>query len=409
MAVNEREIILDCLIEINEKGALSHLVLGDVLLKYDYLTGEKKAFIKKVTEGTVEKLIVIDEVINAYLKNGIGKQKPLVRNLLRMSVYQILFLDKIPDSAVCNEAVKLAKSRGFSGLSGLVNGVLRNICRHKGEVTTDKCGVPEWIREHLVSCYGEDKTKAILDDIDKVHPVTVRLRKDGTDMSVLTPSGILPFAYYLKERVSPRDVRGYEEGTFVIQDVAGMHVALMAEIKSGDNVLDLCAAPGMKSLHAYDMGANVTACDISERKTDLINENIKRCVHNTPEHYIKTVVSDATEFKADFEGAFDVVLADVPCSGLGVMGRKSDIRHKTKKEDLNSLSEYQKKIIDNAVRYVKRGGRLVYSTCTLNPSENEENARYIVDEHGFKLVKESQFFPGIDGTDGFYIAVLIKN
>ncbi len=408
MAVNEREIILDSLIEINEKGSLSHLVLGDVLQKYDYLTGEKKAFIKKVIEGTVEKLIVIDDVINSYIRNGIDRQKPLIRNLLRMSVYQILFLDKIPDSAVCNEAVKLAKSRGFSGLSGLVNGVLRNICRHKDDISTDKCGVPEWIREHLISCYGEDKAEAILGDIDKVHPVTVRIRKKGTDMSVLIPSDILPFAYYLKERVSPKDVKGYEEGSFVIQDVAGMHVALMADIKEGEQVLDLCAAPGMKSLHAYDMGANVISCDISERKTDLINENIKRCIDDTPEHYIKTIVSDATEYKKDFEEEFDVVLADVPCSGLGVMGRKSDIRHKTKKEDLESLSEYQKKIIDNAVRYVKKGGKLVYSTCTLSPAENEENALYAVNKHGFRLIKERQFFQGIDGTDGFYIAVLVK-
>ncbi len=408
MSVNERQAVLDCLIEINEKGSLSHIVIGDVLYKYDYLPPEKKAFIKKVTEGTTEKLLVIDEVLNRYLKNGIDKQKPVIRNLLRMSVYQILFLDKIPDSAVCNEAVKLAKSKGLTGLAGVVNGVLRNICRNKDDITTDKGGVPDWIREHLVESYGEDKACKILEDIDRVHPVTVRVRKKIEDMSSFIPTGILPDAYYLKEHVSPRDVNGYDDGAFVIQDAAGMHVALMADIKEGQDVLDLCAAPGMKSLHVYDMGGNVIACDITERKRALIEDNIRRCVENTPGHFIKTMVSDATVYNSEFEDRFDVVLADVPCSGLGVMGRKSDIRHKTQKEDLSSLSEYQKKIIDNAVRYVKKGGKLVYSTCTLNPGENEENAAYAVRKHSLKLQKEHQFIPGIDKTDGFYIAVLIK-
>ncbi|MCR4789304.1 MAG: 16S rRNA (cytosine(967)-C(5))-methyltransferase RsmB [Lachnospiraceae bacterium] len=408
MAANEREIILDCLIEINEKGALSHIALRSVLEKYDHLSPNSKAFIKRVVEGTVENQITIDGIIDSYSKVRTGKQKPLIRTLLRMSVYQIMYLDKVPESAVINEAVKLVKKRGFTGLSGFVNGVLRTISKNSEKIRIEDKDVPEWIREHLISCYGEEKTGLILEDINKIHPVTVRLRGEGADPDALEETGILPFAYYLKGRRSPADIKGFKEGAFVIQDVAGMHVCLMADIKEGDKVLDLCAAPGMKALQAYDMGADVTACDISEKKTGLIVDNIRRCVKEDGESRIRTMVSDATVFEPGFENKFDKVICDVPCSGLGVMGRKSDIRHKTKKEDLDELFLIQRKILDNAVRYVKDGGRLIYSTCTMNPGENEENAAYIADRYGFVLEKERQFLPGIDKTDGFYIAVLDK-
>lgn len=405
MAVNEREIILDSLLEINEKGALSHIVLGAVLEKYDYLPDKSKAFIKKVTEGTVEKQISIDKAINRYSKLDAAKLKPVIRTLLRMSIYQILYLDRVPDSAVCNEAVKLAKKRGFKTLSGYVNGVLRNVCKNKDTQDNASSDIPEWITDHLVQCYGQEKAGLMIGDIQKVHPVSVRVRKDGADMSVLKPSGILPFAYYLKEKTAPAHVRGYEEGAFVIQDIAGMHVALMGEIKPGQRVLDVCASPGMKAIHAFDMGGCVTACDISEKKVDMIRKSMERCIESTKDHYMETEVADATVFLPQYAEAFDVVIADVPCSGLGVMGRKSDIRHKTKKEDLDSLPEYQKKILDNVVNYVKKGGRLIYSTCTMNPKENEENVLYLTQKYDFALKTQRQFLPGIDNTDGFFIAV----
>lgn len=411
MAVNEREIILDSLIEILDRNKFSHVIEKAVLDKYDYLDNKQKAFIKRVCEGTIEKLIVIDSVIDSFSKVKVDKLKPVIRAILRLSVYQILFMDKVPDSAVCNEAVKLAGKRGFKSLGGFVNGVLRNISRNKDKVDLNADTMPQWIREHLISSYGEDKASLIIEDINKEHPVTVRMRDNST---VMPKEGLEPVpghdnVYFLSKGISPADVEGYYEGRFVVQDLASIEAVQKAGIRKGDLVLDVCAAPGGKSILAYDLGARVISRDISENKVLLIDDNIRRCKVNTKkneESYIETQIYDATWQDETLTEKIDVLIADLPCSGLGVMGRKSDIKHKTKKEDLSSLPEIQRKIIDSIIGYVKKGGVLMYSTCTMNPKENEEQVRYIIDKYPFELEYEKQFLPGIDMTDGFYIARL---
>ena len=400
----EREIILDSLIEILENGQYSHLIEKAVLDKYDYLKNNQKAFIKKVTEGTVENLIFIDKVIDSYAKTKVNKQKPLIRNLLRMSTYQILFLDKVPDSAVCNEAVKLAGKRGFRTLSGFVNGVLRAVSRDKSKIEIDNTSCPDWIKEHLTKYYGEDTAKLILEDFAKEHPVTIRARRELKNTENLIPSGILKNAYYVKKGVSLSQIEGYEEGDFAVQDISSQMVGQMAEIKPGDVVLDVCAAPGGKAICACDLGGIVEARDISESKVSIIDENIARCGCKN----IKTTVWDATVPDERWSEKADVLILDAPCSGLGVIGKKADIKFKTNPEDLIELAQIQRKIIDTVWRYVKPGGRLMYSTCTLNPGENEEQARYIVDNYPFELINERTYIPGIDGTDGFYTAALIR-
>ena len=401
----EREIIVDSLIEILEKNQYSHIVEKAVLDKYDYLPNNEKAFIKRTIEGTIENLIPIDEVINQYSKVKVNKLKPMIRTILRMSIYQLLYMDKIPDSAVCNEAVKIANKRGFRTLSGFVNGILRNISRNKSDIKIDDLNVlPSWLMEHFKTNYGEDTANIIVQDIKKEHPVVIRERKKLKDVSNMTKVSYLDNAYIVNKGISIADIKGYNDGDFIVQDISSQMVCNIAGIKAGDVVIDVCAAPGGKSIHACDLGAYVYASDISQKKIDYIKQNAKRC--NVDNITIK--VQDATILDESMLDKADVLIADVPCSGLGVIGKKSDIRFKVKKEDLDKIVQIQKKIIDTVHRYVKKGGILMYSTCTLNPDENEKMAQYIVDNYSFEMLYEKQFIPGIDGTDGFYLSKLKK-
>ncbi len=401
---SERELILESLMLINENGAFANVVEKDVLDKYDYLLPNQKAFIKRVIDGTEENLLNIDRIINEHSKTKVDKQKPLIRNLLRMSVYQIVYMDKVPASAVVNEAVKLAKKRGFKTFSGFVNGVLRTVARlEKDEkISPDDKKIPEWIHEHLLLNYGEEKTKAIEADVFKTHPVSVRIRSGKADEKYFTTNPLMEGAYTVNKGYSIKDIPGYDEGAFIVQDVSSMSVCVMAGIKPTDVVIDVCASPGGKSIHAADMAKEVYSFDLTEKKVEKIIENAKRCrVDN-----LTAAVQDATIKNEELTGKADVLIADLPCSGLGVMGKKSDIMHKTKKEDLAELVKIQKKIIDNIWDYVKVGGLLMYSTCTLNPDENENRVSYIVENYPFVKEDEKTFIPGIDHTDGFYVARL---
>lgn len=404
--VNEREIVLDSLLEILEKGQFMHLVINDVLNKYDYLDANKKGFIKRCISGTVENLIAIDEVIDTYASTKVKKQKPLIRTLLRFSTYQIVYMDKVPARAVCNEAVKLAGKRGFRTLSGFVNGVLRNISANVQNVNTGGDNVPDWIKEHLVNSYGEEKTRLILKDINEEHLLTVRVRNEKCLDERFVKSDFAEDIYYIKKGNAIKELTGYDDGAFVVQDASSILAIKNVGIKPGDFVMDICAAPGGKSIYAYDLGANVCSRDVSFKKTDLINKNMKRCGIPDADHFMETEVFDATVHDAKKESSCDVLIMDVPCSGLGVMGRKSDIRYRINKEDLESLSVLQRQIIDASWNYVKEGGTLLYSTCTMNPKENEEQVKYITSKYPFRVEKEKQFLPGIDKTDGFYFAVL---
>lgn len=400
---NEREIVVESLIEILEKNQYSHLIEKAVLDKYDYLPNNEKAFIKRVTEGTIENLLPIDEIINRYSKVKVNKLKPMIRTILRMSVYQIIYMERVPDSAVCNEAVKLATKRGFRTLSGFVNGILRNISRQKDTLLVDQIDVlPLWLKEHFINSYGEDTAKLIIEDMKKEHPVVIRARRRLKDASHMTVVSGIDNAYTVNKGISVSSIPGYDEGDFIVQDISSQMVCKIADIKENDIVFDVCASPGGKSLHAYDLGAKVYSYDVSEIKVDLIKENIKRCKADG----ITALVKDATVLDEDMINKADVVIADVPCSGLGIIGKKSDIKFKTNEDELVNIVNLQKKIISNVYRYVKEDGVLMYSTCTLNPLENEKMAEWIVNNFPFKKEYEKQFIPGIDNTDGFYIAKL---
>lgn len=461
---NIRELILDMLMEILEKGAYSHLTVRDVLNKYDYIDSRDKAFVKRVTEGTLERRIQIDYILDQFSKVPVSRMKPLIRNLLRMSVYQLLFMDSIPDSAVCNEAVKLAGKRGFKGLSGFVNGVLRNIARNKQKISYPHpekekykylsvwYSMPEWLIEMWISAYGEEKTLLMLKGLLREHPVTVRLKESLSRnqkeqwLSDLAGKGIrakqhcyLPYAYQLLGVEGVQNLPGYEQGYFMVQDVSSMLVTEAAGISAGEQgqgsagaqemawpgtdmlVVDVCAAPGGKSLHMAEKLAEkgkVLSRDLTAYKVSLIRDNIKRMGYENIEaqEYDALVLDESLKEKAD------IVLADLPCSGLGIMGKKRDIKYRMNHKALKELEQLQRKILDVVWQYVKPGGTLIYSTCTINPGENNKMVQWLTENYPFELqslapflpeaLKEEgaggmlQLFPGIHETDGFFLARL---
>jgi len=447
--VNIRELILDMLIEIYADREYSHILLRNVLEKYNYLDQKDKSFMKRVCEGCVERKIQLDYVINQFSNIQVNKMKPLIRALLRMSVYQLLFMDTVPDSAVCNEAVKLAQKRKFTALKGFVNGVLRTISREKEQIKyPDKSknykeylsvtySMPMWIVEHW---FNEKRdVESILEGLLKEHPVTIRINNNLTPdqktelLEELVKQQIqverheyLEDAYELKNTGGLNNIQAFLEGKITVQDVSSMFVAKIANPEKGAQCIDVCAAPGGKAIHLAEMvgiEGHVEARDLNDYKTDMINENIKRMKASN----VSTLVFDATDLDESAVGTADVVIADVPCSGLGVIGKKRDIKYHATPESLKEIVTLQKKIITNAQAYVKPQGILMYSTCTINRGENEEMVEWICKNYPFEPVCIQSFLPQQlqdekmsesakngyfqflpDKTDGFFIAKLQK-
>ena len=443
---NIRELVLDILIEVNEKDQYSHLVIRSVLDKYQYLDKKERAFLTRLAEGTIEHQIEMDYMIDSFSKVKVRKMKPLIRNLLRMSVYQLRYMDAIPDSAVCNEAVKLAKKRGFRQLSGFVNGVLRSIVREGDKLLYPdaaiepkrylevKYSVPGWIINRWMKAYGYEQTETILSHFYQESPLTIRtnrtrctpeeLRTKLTNEQVTVEKiGEIPaesgefkdaldrlwdYAYTISDFDHLQSLQTFQDGDFYVQDLSSMLVAEMAAPKKGDYVIDVCAAPGGKSSHIAELmdgTGMVEARDLTEYKTNLIEENIRR--HGLSN--MKAVCMDATVFDRDSVGKADILVCDLPCSGLGVMGKKTDIRYKMTEEKEKELVQLQRQILKTVIPYVKENGTVIYSTCTIDRAENEENAAWIEREFPeLSLVAMKQMFPGEAGNDGFFISKFVR-
>lgn len=438
-SVNTRELILDILLDITKNGQYSHTAIANVLDKYRYLDKKDRSFMKRIAEGTLENQIQLDFIISQFSKVPVRKMKPAIRCIIRSAVYQIYFMDSVPDSAACNEAVRLAQKRGFRSLGGFVNGVLRNISRskdhNKARITwpdrekeperylSVRYSIPEWMIQmwkeefalHWENEADFQKMEQLLQAFLTPAPVTVR-----TDTSRCTPeelkqlleaegvtvriSGELPYALQISGYDQIQALPGYEEGLFYIQDISSMLAAQAGHPKEGDFVLDVCAAPGGKAIQLAQMlkgTGHVLARDLTEHKAELLRENIRRCqVKN-----MEAQVWDARIFDQTLEGKADLVVADLPCSGLGVMRRKKDIRYRMTPENIKELAKLQREILSVVCRYVKYGGRMVYSTCTVSRQENEENTEWFLNSHeDFELVESRQILPSETGSDGFYIA-----
>ena len=417
--INTREVVLDMLTDVTRNNTFSHILLKNVLDKYNYIEEHEKAFIKRLFEGTLEREITLDHVINTYSNTPVNKMKPLIRNLMRMSVYQILYMDRVPDSAVINEAVKLAKKRKFVGLAGFVNACLRKISKEKEQcLETDKLSVrfsaSELLIDSLSEDYGEEKAIDILKQSLKERHLTVRIREDlfMSDVSAILDEwdrenisyrclGDPDYAFILDNTEDLGRLECFNRGLYTVMNPSGMLVCEKANIKPGDKIIDVCAAPGSKSLHAVSKGAVVDARDISAHKVAVIEENIRRMHAQN----ITARVCDATVCdEASIESA-DIVIADVPCSGFGVMGRKPDIKRNVTKDSLDSIITLQREILDVIWQYVKKDGYLMYSTCTLRKAENEQQVEYITGRYPFETEYMETVFPD-DEHDGFFVARL---
>lgn len=422
-STNTRELALDMLLAIDRDGQYSHLVLRDVLDKYQYLSKQERAFLTRLTEGTVERMLTLDYVIDQFSKTKVKKMKPLIRELMRLSVYQIMYMDGVPDAAVCNEAVKLARKRGFSGLSGFVNGVLRSVARGWKDVTFQnesvRYSVPEWIIDGWNADYGRDVTEKMLEAFMQPAKITVRTNtqkctpeelKDRLSQEGVTVEAIegISYAFALSGFDYLAGLGSFQDGWFYVQDISSMTVAHAADPKKGDYIIDVCAAPGGKSSHLAELldgSGMVEARDLTEYKVGLIEENILR--HDL--HNMKAVQQDATLFDETSVEKADILICDLPCSGLGVIGRKSDIRYKMTAEKAHDLAALQQEMLDTVWKYVKRGGKLIYSTCTIHKEENEDNVAAFLQKHPqFTLVEQRQIFP-MEGSDGFFVAKMIRS
>ena len=422
-SVNERELVLDMLLQITRDGEYSHIVIKNVLDKYQYLDKRERAFITRVVNGTLERMIEIDYIINLFSKVKVNKMKPLIRTILRSSVYQMKYMDSVPDSAICNEAVKLAGKRGFVNLKGFVNGVLRNISRNLDKINypdekdkvsylSVKYSLPEWLVKQWLNVYDEETVKTIGSAFLEEKPLTVRIKKEDL-VGILKKEGVtvgqvpeIPCALYLSGYDHLSALPSFCEGLYQVQDLSSMQVALWSEVKEGDQVLDVCAAPGGKSIHIAELlngTGHVEARDLTEYKVDLLRDNIERSGLTN----IEAVCQDATVYDPDKKKSADIVIADLPCSGLGVLGKKPDLRYKMNEKTEADLVELQRKILSVVKDYVKPDGKLLYSTCTIHREENEGNVEWFLKEYPeFELVKDKQMIPGKDAGDGFYIAII---
>ena len=439
---NIRGIALDALLESESSGRASSGIITDILNKYDYLDQRDKAFIKLLFEGVTERRITLDFILDKRSSVKTRKMKPVIRNILRMGLYQMLYTDS-PSYAICKESVNLAGKRGFKGLGGFVNGVLRNLAREietlakDGSDITEKLlpgreeidsirylsirySIPEVIISIIMKDYGE-RTESILSAMSETKPVSIRFRSYMSKEEItkvieqMEKAGVIlkqdpdvSFVYRASHTGDVRKLPGYEEGLIYVQDVSSIKAVISLDIQKGEKILDCCAAPGGKSILASEFTGDegsVTSCDISEDKTDIIRDNFERLnCKNT-----SVIVKDASVNDPSFNEGFDTVILDVPCSGLGIMGKKRDIKYNLTEEGLSSLDDLQKKIIDSCVPYVRKGGKLMYSTCTLRKAENEERVLYITEKHGFEVVTGPvTLLPDEAEQDGFFYCILRK-
>ncbi len=420
---NARKIALNVIQKIFD-GGYSNLVMKEVLSSND-ISNTDKSFINNLVLGVVERRLTLDYIIENASNRPIKKISTEALFPLRMGVYQILYMDKVPDSAAVNESVKLVKASKKPFLSGFVNGVLRGVLRAEDrylprECRTEKdlsviysCG--EDIVCRLVKQYGFDITENILKTSFKIPPTVVKvnnLKISDEDfaalmssLSVCATKADLPRMFFVKGLADISSNEAYKKGCFHIQDLSSASTAFFVGCKPGERIFDVCAAPGGKTFTMAEiMGdrGEIIAGDKHPHRVKLIDDGRKRLGLSS----IKPVVSDALSFDEKL-GEFDRVLCDVPCSGIGVIARKPEIKYKNS-DDFCSLPDVQFEILKNASRYLKKGGTLVYSTCTLFKEENEQVIeKFLRYAPSFTLDSQKTVIPD-ENHDGFFMARLIN-
>ena len=420
---NARKIAVSALLDVERSGAYSNITLNKLLSSSD-ITGADRALATAVFYGVLDRKITLDYVLSGFLTKPIKRLSPYTVTVLRAALYQIMYMERIPDSAAVNEAVKLVKSSKERFNASLVNGVLRNILRSeiklpKGNNIKDlsvRYSCPEYIINSFISDYGLDCAVRMLEETLEAPPVVLQVNPMRTtaeelikklqDEGTKAIKGELENSLIVTDGIDVKNSDCYKQGLFYVQDMASRRSIEVLSPEKDERVLDLCAAPGGKSFTAASLMKNtgeILAFDLYPKRVELIANSAKRLGFDN----IKAVTGDATVFDAS-RGEFDAVICDVPCSGLGVLRRKPEIKYKLS-EDFEQLTDIQAAILENAAKYTKKGGRLLYSTCTVRKAENEKVTKAFLDKNtAFALKYEHTYFPHIDRTDGFYCALLEK-
>ena len=415
--------------EVNERGAYSNIALAK-LLRTENFSDIDRRFCTELVYGTVKAGESIDWIISKYINRPLKKIDPKVAAILRVGIYQIFFLDRVPNSAAVNESVELAKKISI-GSSKFVNAVLRSAVREPDKAKFPKDDTaeaialsmfhPQWLVERWIEQFGIEQTKEICIADNKEPPLTLRvntlktnrlevLENLKTQNIVARPSTLTEEGIIIDSGAGSLDhLAILQQGLCQVQDESSMLVAHALESKSGEFIIDCCAAPGGKTTHIAELMNNtghILAVDIHEHKIKQIKSNASRLGIKI----IESIQLDARKIGSKFTGKADRVLVDAPCSGLGVLRRKADLRWKKTLNEMKALPALQLEILNSAAQTLKQGGTLVYSTCTLEYEENEGIINKFINTHSdFILEYTKTLLPHIDGTDGFFIAKLKRS
>ena len=438
-----RKLALEALYKIDKKEAYSNIVLDELLNKNrNVLSNKDINFISELVYGVTTWKLTLDTIIQKYSKIKIKKISPWVINILRMGAYQIEFLDKVPKSAAVNESVNLCKKYGGKSI-GFVNAILRKVeksdylelfeIKNDIEKISKTTSMPEWIVKELNKEFNTEKVNEICKNSNLKPKITIRvnnlkttkneLRKSLQSKEIEVEDGIIEDFLYLKNVKNITNLDEYKKGLFTMQDESAGLTALVLNPKEGESILDCCSAPGGKTTYIAELmnnNGNVMAWDLYKHRLDKVQENSKRLGIDI----IKIEENDATVLKEEYIEKFDKILIDAPCLGLGVIKRKPDIKWQRKLEDVEEISKIQEKILNTCSKYLKKGGILVYSTCSIIQSENEKIVEKFLKSENFeleeinninienvenKITKKGiiKLYPS-ENMDGFFISKLIK-
>lgn len=430
--------------EILEDGAYSNVALRRILAAENHLNPVQKAFVTELALGVVRNLLLIDHIISAFSKTPVNRIKPTILNILRISVYQIKFMDKVPAHSACDEAVKMVKKHGFAGLSGFVNGVLRNIARSEvlppppcenADLTAHlsiRHSTQPWIVRHFLDDLGVKTTKTLLENTAQPPKTTICVNTNKTTTAqliqileaegVTVESALLPNMLAIGKTADIAALPSFTQGLYHIMDVSAALAVHCANPPENARIMDICAAPGGKSfLSSYlaGEGAKITACDIHPHKIRLLRAGAARLGISN----FQTQQADAQIYRPELEQTADLLIMDMPCSGLGTLRRKPDIKLNKQPDSIQALAKISREIFVASWQYARVGGKILFSTCTLTNAENADNFKWMLDNFPLRAVDISHKIPaGLNKTtaqqgylqllpqdldgDGFFVAVL---
>lgn len=425
-----REISLKILYKIDTENGYSNIVLDEYLNKYREKLNKKDInLISEIVYGSITWKLTIDYIIQKYSKIKLKKISKRVLNILRLGAYQILFLDKIPKSAAVNECVNLTKKYAFKSTS-FVNAILRKIEKKdykelenitsQVEKISKLYSMPEWLVEKLLKEYSVQTVEEICEYSNEKPKTTIRINtlkidkenflKELEEKEIGYEETELPNFLHLKNIKNIGELDLFKKGYFTVQDIGAGKIGLFLNPKRGEKVLDACSAPGGKTTHLAELMENtgeIIACELHSHRAKLVEENAKRLGITI----IKSQVKDMQKIEKDYIEKFDKILLDVPCMGFGVMKRKPDIKWQRKKEDLETITKIQFEILNICSRYLKLGGELVYSTCSILKNENEDiiekwlkevDAEDSLKNRKYEIESKQKILPD-KNTDGFFM------